>query len=361
MTDEFEQRLAERLERLAEHAPTTVRSRPAATTQPQRTPSKQRAVWIAALAAFIAAVTIAATQLSSNRANHPNSPSGPATTNIDAAARAYADAFLRGSAAEINAVISASCSPMTDAALASIRSTVETRNHIALSAVHIVSVEPRSVVGSRGQATVHTDLPAQVEGNDNWLTYAVEDGRFKVTDCGRLPLGNAGSSAPSTATGATGATQQLPPVLYTATGDNGAVHWEYQDRGPVACLTLTGASVDPAGACGPPPAALSTSNGPPPPTFGTLAVSIIDQTFVATWAAPNAMSLTIRTADGATTTSTPATSSDARGTLFFAVLPAPRKVVTDAELANATQVTYTVRYADGSIKEQQTNLPQLAY
>ena len=189
MTDEFEQRLAERLERLAEHAPTTVRSRPAATMQPQRTPSKQRAVWIAALAAFIAAVTIAATQLSSNRANHPNSPSGPATTTIDAAARAYADALLRGSAAEINAVISASCSPMTGAALASIRSTVETRNHIALSAVHIVSVEPRSVVGSRGQATVHTDLPAQVEGNDNWLTYAVEDGRFRVTDCGRLPSG----------------------------------------------------------------------------------------------------------------------------------------------------------------------------
>ncbi len=127
-------------------------------------------------------------------------------SSIESGARSYTEAVLRGTAQDVNASTSTTCTHRaTDAALVAVRDTFGTRTGIALDTLHIISVETRDVTADSGEAWVHVNLPRDIEGNDNWLTYSVEDGRWKLTDCGHIPFGYNGSSGPSTPSGATGA------------------------------------------------------------------------------------------------------------------------------------------------------------
>lgn len=67
-----------------------------------------------------------------------------------------------------------------------------------LDTIVMVRVLVRHVTRSRGEALVEYDLPAAVVGNDNWVTYAMHDGRWKVSDC-NAPIGGSSSSGSSTA------------------------------------------------------------------------------------------------------------------------------------------------------------------
>ena len=134
-----------------------------------------------------------------------STPTAHDATSIEAGARGYAEAILHGTAREVNDSISSTCrNPATDAGLAALRDSTSASRGLSFDALHIVSIETRNVTATDGEAWVHLDLSPELEGNDNWLTYAVEGGLWKLTDCGQLPFGRSGSSGPVTVSGATG-------------------------------------------------------------------------------------------------------------------------------------------------------------
>jgi hypothetical protein len=71
-----------------------------------------------------------------------------------------------------------------------------------LDKIKINGVALRNVTSSSGDALVEYDLPAKVVGNDNWVNYAIHDGRWKVSDC-HAPIGGSSSSGSSTVTTST--------------------------------------------------------------------------------------------------------------------------------------------------------------
>ena len=69
-----------------------------------------------------------------------------------------------------------------------------------LDEIEIKSVAIRNVTSTSGDALVEYDLAAQVVGNDNWVSYAIHDGRWKVSDCHAPIGGNSSSVSGSTTT-----------------------------------------------------------------------------------------------------------------------------------------------------------------
>ena len=69
-----------------------------------------------------------------------------------------------------------------------------------LDKIEIKSVAIRNVTSTSGDALVEYDLAAQVVGNDNWVSYAIDDGRWKVSDCHAPIGGNSSSVSGSTTT-----------------------------------------------------------------------------------------------------------------------------------------------------------------
>jgi hypothetical protein len=65
----------------------------------------------------------------------------------------------------------------------------------------IDGVSTRNVTAKTGEAEVRYDLPVAVTGNDNWVTYELVGGKWKVQDC-IPPFGGSSSSSstPATAT-----------------------------------------------------------------------------------------------------------------------------------------------------------------
>jgi hypothetical protein len=65
-----------------------------------------------------------------------------------------------------------------------------------LDKIKITRVVVRNVTSTTGEALVEYDLPSAVVGNDNWVSYTVHDGRWKVSDC-HAPIGGSSSSKSS--------------------------------------------------------------------------------------------------------------------------------------------------------------------
>jgi hypothetical protein len=68
-----------------------------------------------------------------------------------------------------------------------------------LSSIRITGIRTRDVAVSTGEAEVEYALPASVVGNDDWVTYGYEGGRWRVTNC-HAPIGGESSSSSSSAT-----------------------------------------------------------------------------------------------------------------------------------------------------------------
>ena len=120
-----------------------------------------------------------------------------ATADLRAAARAWAEAFLTGSARDIEAMQGPECRSPTagtapDAVTRSYlrRLRVVMRDHFGkpLDQIEILGVSVRNVTADHGEARVRYALPRAKTGNDNWVEYARHGGRWKVSNC-HAPIG----------------------------------------------------------------------------------------------------------------------------------------------------------------------------
>jgi hypothetical protein len=109
---------------------------------------------------------------------------------MEQAARAYVDAFLHGTTAQVASFYSSSCTdPLTDSQLGEVRSEIETAADRPLASITTDKILTRKFDGSRGEVSIEFNVPASVQGNDNWLVYQLENGSWRVADCNRLPFG----------------------------------------------------------------------------------------------------------------------------------------------------------------------------
>jgi hypothetical protein len=134
-------------------------------------------------------------------------PGDKSVEGLKAAALAWSNAFLTGSAADIFAMEGSECTPTTSttlsgstisAYLAGERATMAQHFGMPLNTITAHGVSVRNFTGTTGEALVQYDLPEAKTGNDNWVTYGVENGEWKVTDC-HAPIGGSSSSASSAA------------------------------------------------------------------------------------------------------------------------------------------------------------------
>jgi hypothetical protein len=135
-------------------------------------------------------------------------PAGSSTTDLQLTARAWANAFFVGSIDDMKALQGPECAPQTGTTVArriaaqylvGLRAVLRSHLGLSLDKIKVRDVLVRNVTSTTGDALVEYDLPAAVVGNDNWVNYAIHDGRWKVSDC-RAPIGGESSSASSTVT-----------------------------------------------------------------------------------------------------------------------------------------------------------------
>jgi hypothetical protein len=134
----------------------------------------------------------------------------PGTTPeaLKATAIAWAKAFLVGSLDDISALQGPECTNDTGTTLpvqirvgylAAERAAMEKHAGRPLDQIHIVGVTVRDVTGTTGDALVEYDLPDSVVGNDNWVSFTIHDGRWKVSNC-HAPIGGQGAATTATIT-----------------------------------------------------------------------------------------------------------------------------------------------------------------
>jgi hypothetical protein len=132
-------------------------------------------------------------------------PGDKSVEGLRAAALAWSRAFLTGTPAEIFAMEGPECRPATattlsndtiSAYLAGERAMMKQHFGMPLDAITEHGVSVRNFTGTTGEALVQYDLPESKTGNDNWVTYALHGGAWKVADC-HAPIGGSSSSASS--------------------------------------------------------------------------------------------------------------------------------------------------------------------
>ena len=135
-------------------------------------------------------------------------PEGNTSTSLKATAIAWAHAFLVGSLNDIKALQGPECavhsgttipSPTVNQYLRGERAVMQRYFGRPLDKIKITRVAVRNVTSTIGEALVEYDLPATVVGNDNWVSYTVHNGRWKVSDC-HAPIGGSKVSATGTVT-----------------------------------------------------------------------------------------------------------------------------------------------------------------
>jgi hypothetical protein len=118
---------------------------------------------------------------------------------LRSAATAWANAFLTGTPKEIARLQGSACRPEVGVSAGSLRrSRAAMRRQFGrpLDAIAIRGVRLRNVTGTSGEAEVLYDLRRSVAGNDNWVAYEVDNGRWKVADC-HAPIGGMSRNASS--------------------------------------------------------------------------------------------------------------------------------------------------------------------
>jgi hypothetical protein len=135
-------------------------------------------------------------------------PAGNSTASLVATARAWANAFLVGSLGDIKALQGPECADRSGTTFATRTVTLYLQSERAvmqkyfgrsLDKIKIGRIVVRNVTSTSGEALVEYDLPAAVVGNDNWVSYTIHDGRWKVSDC-HAPIGGSSSSNSGTFT-----------------------------------------------------------------------------------------------------------------------------------------------------------------
>jgi hypothetical protein len=149
-------------------------------------------------------VPLSACASSTRTASGNDTPAG-----LQSAATSWAHAFLTGTAADISSLESAECRSSTNLDSSTVAAYLKAeRAGMAryfgepLSSIKVTSVEVRNFAPSSGEAEVQYDLPAAKVGNDNWVTYEYQGGRWKVSDC-HAPIGGESSSSGSSSASVT--------------------------------------------------------------------------------------------------------------------------------------------------------------
>ena len=155
---------------------------------------------------------------SSTAAGNPSTSSSSSTLyssngsdGLQRAAVAWAKAYLTGTALDQLGVQGPECvsggppklTPANiraaESALRQHRAQLQQHLGVAPSAVKIAGVNVRNVTATSGEAEVQYNLPPSVVGNDNWVTYELHGGYWKVADC-HAPIGGNSSSVSVTIT-----------------------------------------------------------------------------------------------------------------------------------------------------------------
>jgi hypothetical protein len=79
------------------------------------------------------------------------------------------------------------------------RAVLEHNLGVSLASIKVTGVRVRNVTATSGEAEVQYNFPTSVIGNDNWVTYELHGGSWKVADCNG-PIGGSGSSSSATIT-----------------------------------------------------------------------------------------------------------------------------------------------------------------
>ena len=124
---------------------------------------------------------------------------------LQAAATAWAHAFLTGTAQEMRALQGPECRSTTrrtlpKAVLADylrgLRASMRRALGRPLEQVHVEAVDVRNVSRDRGEAQAVYDLPITKVGNDNWVEFTLHHGRWLVSNCKAPILGNSTTATP---------------------------------------------------------------------------------------------------------------------------------------------------------------------
>jgi hypothetical protein len=158
----------------------------------------KRTISVASLA--VLCVTISSAMASGSP---PGSPSEKGIVGLRAAAVAWAHAVFTGTVADIKGMEGSQCrsgphySPtVLNEYLRGMRSGLQRTLGTPLGLIRIIGVQTRNVTATTGDADVLYALPAAVVGNDNWVTYGYQHGKWRVTSC-HYPIG--GESVSSSA------------------------------------------------------------------------------------------------------------------------------------------------------------------
>ena len=129
----------------------------------------------------------------------PSSPSealdDPSAAGLQAAAAAYATAWLTGSSDDLIAILDPACTKEVNAGstfvyvmLRRFRLLVKQHTGVTASDIKVGSVNIRNFrFGRSGGAEVQYDLPASIAGNDNWNTYGFSGGQWHYEGCALGP------------------------------------------------------------------------------------------------------------------------------------------------------------------------------
>ena len=127
----------------------------------------------------------------------------PTEAGLQAAATAFANAFLHGSLRDLFKVLDPACVPklrsrraLENAELQGFRRLVKRYTGIDAADIKVRSVEVSNYDVRTGDAQTHYGLPTAVEGNNNWNTYAFSRGRWHIAGC-PMVLPMLGSGSPS--------------------------------------------------------------------------------------------------------------------------------------------------------------------
>jgi hypothetical protein len=125
----------------------------------------------------------------------PGSSTEKGIVGLRAAAVAWARAVFTGTVADIKGMEGSQCrsgphySPtVLNEYLRGMRSGLQHSLGTPLGSIRITGVRTRNVTATTGDAAVLYALPAAVVGNDNWVTYGYQHGKWRVTSC-HYPIG----------------------------------------------------------------------------------------------------------------------------------------------------------------------------
>ena len=124
-------------------------------------------------------------------------PSATGVAGLRQAAEAYAGATLNGRFGGVERALSPECRAtdhITAENLPSAEVTWQRQLGVSFSSIRVTGVDVRDVTPTSAQAEVTFNLPV---GNDNWVHYVLDDGKWSVGGECVVPVGNFESSSGS--------------------------------------------------------------------------------------------------------------------------------------------------------------------